>query len=289
MRNPILRLGYAGLCGDVAAWEAFGCDLFGLQAVPQGEELRLRADAREWRLAVRPDATPGLDYLGIEVGNHADLDGIASRLRAAGHAATDDSAVAKARGVQRLLATNAPDGTRLEFFIGAVTVSAPFVSPTGARFKTGEAGLGHVLMLVPDIEASLHFYMDVIGLRRSDSIEVAPGCDGHFLNGGLRHHIIALAQLPGITGFDHIYLEVEDLTTVGQAWDKVQAGAAPIARSIGQHANDPAVSFYVQSPSGFLFEYGCGSKLIDDPETWVETRWESAYLWGGTFGSHSVR
>jgi 3,4-dihydroxy-9,10-secoandrosta-1,3,5(10)-triene-9,17-dione 4,5-dioxygenase len=288
MGNPILKLGYAGFRGDTAEWERFGCDLFGLQAIRQLNELRFRADARAWRLAVRPSDNPGLDYLGIEVGTRDDLDGIASRLIVAGHEAIEDEDCAKRRNVQRLLRTHTPDGTKLEFFVGALTVSTPFSSPTGARFVTGEAGLGHVLLLVPDLQAALTFFTEVIGLRRSDSIEVAPGCDGHFLNGGLRHHIVALAQLPDVVGFDHIYLEVEDLTSVGQAWDKVMSGAAPIARSIGQHANDPAISFYVGSPSGFLFEYGCGSTLIDDPDTWVETRWESAYLWGGTFGTHAV-
>ena len=288
MGNPILKLGYAGFRGDLNKWERFGCDLFGLQAVRQAEELRFRADSRAWRLAVRLSDDPGLDYLGFEVAKREDLDGIAARLIAAGHEAVEDDACAKLRNVQRLLHTRAPDGTRLEFFVGALTVSVPFLSPTGARFVTGDAGLGHVLLLVADLPAALTFFTDVIGLRRTDSIEVAPGCDGHFLNGGLRHHIVALAEIPGLVGFDHIYLEVEDLTSVGQAWDEVMSGGAPIARSMGQHANDPALSFYVGSPSGFLFEYGCGSTLIDDPETWVETRWESAYLWGGTFGTHAV-
>jgi 3,4-dihydroxy-9,10-secoandrosta-1,3,5(10)-triene-9,17-dione 4,5-dioxygenase len=289
MGKPNLKLGYAGFRGEVDAWRKFACDIFGLQCAEGNGELRLRADARAWRLAIRPSRETGVDYLGFEVGSREDLDGIAARLRIAGNMVDEDPALAKARNVQRVVRTQAPDGTTLEFFIGALTSSAPFVSPTGAQFVIGAAGLGHVLLLVPDIGAALTFFTDVIGLRRSDSIEVAPGCDGHFLNGGLRHHIVALAQIPNVTGFDHIYLEVDDVATVGRAWDLVQGGAAPIARSIGQHANDPAISFYVSSPSGFLFEYGCGSKLIEDVETWVETRWESAYLWGGTFGSHSVR
>ena len=289
MPKALLKLGYAGFKGDLAAWRQFGCDIFGLQSVAAPDELRFRADSRAWRLAVRAADQPGLDYLGLEVATHEDLDAIVARLKAAGHEASEDPALAKRRDVQRLVATTAPDGTALELFIGALIVSTPFASPTGARFVTGEAGLGHVLLLVPDIDAALTFFTQVIGLSRSDSIEVAPGCDGHFLNGGHRHHIVALAKLPGVTGFDHIYLEVDDIVTVGQAWDRVQAGAAPVGRSLGQHANDPAISFYAGSPSGFLFEYGHGSRVIENPETWVETRWESAYLWGGTFGTHAIR
>ncbi|WP_374413617.1 VOC family protein [Novosphingobium colocasiae] len=290
MEKPVVRLGYAGFRGDRAEWQRFACDIFGLQAVPAHDdnELRLRADERAWRLAVRETGDPGLDYLGFEVANHEDLDGIMARLHAHGFAAQEDPSLARRRDVQRLVVTTAPDGTPLEFFIGGLIVSRPFASPTGARFVTGEAGLGHVLLIVPDAAEALRYFTQVIGLRRSDSIEVAPGCDGHFLNGGLRHHIVAVAEIPGLTGFDHIYLEVEDLVHVGQAWDKVSGGAAPVARSIGQHANDPAISFYTGSPSGFLFEYGCHSRLIPDVNTWVETRWESAYLWGGTYGTHAV-
>ena len=283
-----MRLGYAGFSGDMSAWEAFACGVFGLQAVRGDRELRLRVDNRAWRLAIRESDAPGVDYIGIEVATHEDLDGLVARLRANGCEATEDPLRAKDRNVQRLVATIGPDGTPLEFFLGGLIVSAPFASPTGARFVTGEAGLGHVLILVPDVNAALEFFTNVIGLTRSDSIEVVPGSDGHFLRGGLRHHIIAIAEIPGVTGLDHIYLEVEDMTTVGQAWDKVAGGAAPVGRSLGQHANDPALSFYTGSPSGFLFEYGCGSRVIDDPENWVETRWESAYLWGGTFGTHAI-
>ncbi|MEZ5689767.1 MAG: VOC family protein [Caenibius sp.] len=288
MQKPNLQLGYAGFRGDMKAWQEFACGIFGLQAVAAREELRLRVDNRAWRLAIRQAETGGVDYIGIEVATHEDLDGIVERLHANGYEANEAPELAKARDVQRLIVTTAPDGSVLEFFIGALIVSAPFASPTGARFVTGRAGLGHVLLLVPDVKAALHYFTEVIGLTRTDSIEVVPGCDGHFLRGGLRHHLIAIAEIPGVTGFDHIYLEVDNITTVGQAWDKVHGGAAPVGRSIGQHANDPALSFYTGSPSGFLFEYGCGSKIIDDPDNWVETRWESAYLWGGTFGTHAI-
>lgn len=288
MSKPNLRLGYAGFRGNIAAWESFGTTIFGLQACRRDHELRFRVDQRAWRIAVRESEDPGCDYIGLEVDTLEALDGIVQRLRQRGHKAEEDPALAKARDVYRLVRTMAPDGTPVELFVGGLTLSEPFASPTGARFVTGDAGLGHVLILVPDLDAALAFFVDAIGLRRTDSIEVVPGSDGHFLNGGKRHHVVALAHIPGVAGFDHIYLEVDRMSTVGRAWDKVMAGAAPVGRSLGQHANDPALSFYAVSPSGFLFEYGYGSTLIEDPESWVETRWESAYLWGGSFGSHAI-
>jgi len=281
MEKSAIRLGYAGFRGDLDAWEHFAGRIYGLQPVRERNVLRLWADER--------GDPVGLDYLGFEFGSLEALQLTANRLQASGFEATADADLAQRRNVASLIKTQAPDGTRLELFVGALTLSAPFASPTGARFVTGRSGLGHVLLLVPDIGAALAFFENCLGFSRSDVVVMGPGVDAHFLNGGHRHHVVALASLPGVTGFDHIFLEVDSVGTVGLAWDKVLAGAAPVARSLGQHANDPAMSFYAQSPSGFLFEYGCGSTIIGDPDSWIQTRWESPYLWGGTCGSHCVR
>lgn len=290
MSLSTLRLGYIGFRGDPAEWIRFASDVFGLQAIETDDGVRFRLDERMWRISVEAgEASPDPVFIGLEYDSHPALDEVVGRLRAAGYQAVEDRELAQVRNVGRLIRTSSPDGVNIELFMGALTLSTPFASPTGARFVTGEAGLGHVLLLVPDMEQALHFYETILGLNRSDVVEMGPGIDAHFLNGGHRHHVVALASLPGLAGFDHLFVEVDHLATVGLAWDKVLAGAAPVARSIGQHANDPALSFYVQSPSGNLFEYGYGSKIIENPERWVQTRWESAYLWGGQFGSHSVR
>ncbi|MEZ5687459.1 MAG: VOC family protein [Caenibius sp.] len=181
MERPTIRLGYAGFQGDMAQWRGFGSDLFGLQPIDGERELRFRIDERAWRIAVRQDDDPGLDYIGLEVDTHEALDAMAERLRHHGHPAEEDPELAARRQVYRLLRTESPDGTKIELVIGGLTLSEPFASPTGATFVAGDAGLGHVLLLVPDIDAALAFFVDVIGLRRSDSIEVVPGSDGHSL------------------------------------------------------------------------------------------------------------
>lgn len=288
MNQATIRLGYVGFRGNLAEWYRFGTEIFGFQAIDEGSTLRFRLDNRAWRILVE-SGLPGCAFIGLEVDTDATLDAIAARLVAAGYEAIEDKPLAISRQVVRLIRTVAPDGSVIELFKGAMTVSEPFVSPRGARFVTGEGGLGHVLLLVPDIERALYFFEAILGLQRTDSIVVAPGADGHFLNGGCRHHIVALAMLPGVSGFDHLYVEVDDMTAVGRAWDLVQGGAAPVARSLGQHANDPAFSFYTETPSGCLLEYGCGSTFVPDRSSWVQTRWESAYLWGGTFGTRKIQ
>lgn len=284
-----ISLGYIGFNGDPEQWKHFAQDIFGLQAVESDEGLLLRTDERDWRIAITPGAKDGLDYIGFEVGSETHLSALKENLENAGFSAEEDTNLARSRRVNRLVKTTAPDGTHLELFTCGLISCTPFSSPTGATFVTGDCGLGHVLLMVPDIQASLEFYRGVLGFRRSDVIEMGEGIDAHFLSGCKRHHVVALACIPEVSGFDHLFIEVDKSTTVGKAWDKVMSGAAPIARSLGQHANDPAFSFYVETPSGVLLEYGSGATVVDDPESWVESRWESPYLWGGTFGSRAVR
>lgn len=273
------RLGYAGFRGNHEKWKAFAGDLFGLQPM-DGPELLFRADEKAWRLRILDEEGAAVRFLGVELDDFDALDDLAIRLERAGHPASFDEDVAAARSVSRVLVTADPDGTPLEFYVGLMVANSPFQSPTGVTFTTGRAGLGHVLLSVSDIGRSLAFYRDLVGFRRSDILEMGGGMEGHFLNGGCRHHVVALAAVPDFVGLHHVFLEVDEISDVGRAWDRVQQADVPIVSRIGQHANDPALSFYVESPSGFAVEYGANSLKID-PATWTETRWDSPFIWGG--------
>lgn len=277
-----VRIGYIGIRGDKLAWSSFASEVFGMQA-HLAEELTLRVDEKEWRVRVCDEPGPPLRYLGLELDSFAELDALAGRLQTGGYNATIDTALARQRGASVLLSVQDPDDNHLEFFVGAMTALQPFASPLGVKFITGRSGLGHIGLSVSNLDRSLEFYRDIIGLRRSDILELGVGQEAHFLNGGCRHHVIALVVMPNLIGPHHIFMEVESITEVGLAWDRAQARNIPIVGKIGQHANDPAISFYVESPSGFAFEYGTGSLTID-PENWTETRWQTPHIWGGGRG-----
>jgi len=220
-------------------------------------------------------------FLGLEFDTDLHLEGVVRRLQRAQVSVTEDVGLAAIRNVKRVFRVVGPDDTPLELYVGGLISPDPFISPTGARFVTGRCGMGHVLLFTADVEAALHFYEKLIGFRRTDTVGPAPGVEGYFLNGGSRHHVIALLEVPGQAGLHHVFVEVDKIVTVGIAWDRVVAGAAPIVSTLGQHANDPALSFYVESPSEFAFEYGHGSLVIDDPAHWIQTRWDRPFLWGG--------
>ena len=74
-------------------------------------------------------------------------------------------------------------------------------------------------------------------------------------------------------------VQVDDVDTVGRAYDKILEGAAPLGATLGKHTNDEMISYYVKTPSGWEMEYGYGGLEIDE-ETWVPGRWSAAHFWG---------
>ena len=279
----VRTLGYCVVStGDLHAWETFATDLLGLQVAERTDDrLRLRNDAKAYRLEVRRGDAEGVTVLGWEVDGPADLAELAGALERAGYSVTRETReFARERGVTEVVSFDDPDGLRVELFYGQMNDKRKFVSPTGAQFVTGEGGLGHVFQLVREEEPYRSLYLDVLGFKLSDFIDFGP-IYGTFTHCNPRHHSFAFAPVPDAPqGIAHIMFEVDDIDVVGRAYDKVvKEKAAPLAISFGRHSNDQMLSFYVNSPSGFQIEYGTGGVLIDD-ETWRPSRYDVPNFWG---------
>jgi 3,4-dihydroxy-9,10-secoandrosta-1,3,5(10)-triene-9,17-dione 4,5-dioxygenase len=278
----VIGLGYVVVeTRDLDAWKAFACDLLGLQsALETPDRLLLRMDEKAYRLDIRRGDAEGDSVIGWEVKGPKELEEISALLESSGYSvkrASDDAV--KERQVSGLVEFDDSEGQRLELFWGLMESKQRFVSPTGARFVTGQGGMGHVFQFATDGAAQSKLYQDLLGFKLTDFIDFGPGLSGTFLHANRRHHSFAFAPFPGLTGIGHLMFEVDEIDLVGRAWDKVEEGAAPIAATFGKHTNDEMLSFYVQSPSGFQVEYGYGGKQIDDV-TWAPVRYDSASYWG---------
>jgi 2,3-dihydroxybiphenyl 1,2-dioxygenase len=284
MNASVKALGYAVVdTTDLEAWYRFGVELLGLQAAERTDDrLLLRMDEYAYRIDVRLADTDGVVALGWDVGNEAALDEITKRLADAGYAVShlgDDAAAA--RQVDALARFRDPDDNYdFELFWGLRNSTERFVSATGASFVAGALGLGHAFQVVTDEAAYRRLFFDLLGFRLSDHIDMPGGVSGVFTHCNPRHHSFAFAASPSRPkGIGHLMLEVDDLDTLGRAYDKVLDGAAPILSTFGKHTNDKMISMYVRSPSGFGIEYGNAGILIDD-DTWLPTRYDSAHYWG---------
>ncbi len=79
-------------------------------------------------------------------------------------------------------------------------------------------------------------------------------------------------------------IEVASLDDVGRAMDRCARRGAPASATLGRHANDLMVSFYVRTPGGFDIEYGTDGRLVNDA-TWVSQETTAISLWGHQWGS----
>jgi 2,3-dihydroxybiphenyl 1,2-dioxygenase len=278
-------ISYLGLdVPDVEAWLDFATDVVGLMPAvlpPPGEAAaHLKADDRQWRVALHHSATPGLRYAGFEVGSEADFAAALAHLERHDvpvHAGTPEEC--EARGVRGLVWLTDPSGVRIEVCWGP-TVDGGFVSPVGVpRFVTGSLGLGHYVVLTPDLDASMDFYCRVLGFRLTDYVLIGPGMSVQFLRCTARHHSVALTAVGPIAGLHHVMFEVDDIDQVGYALERATRGGHPITASLGRHKNDRMLSFYVRSPAGFEVEIGCGARLVDDA-TWVVNHFTGGDEWG---------
>jgi 3,4-dihydroxy-9,10-secoandrosta-1,3,5(10)-triene-9,17-dione 4,5-dioxygenase len=203
-----------------------------------------------------------------------------------------DEAELADRRVGGLLHADDPSGNSLEIFCGAIMDNRPAVSPYGNKFVTGDQGMGHVVLPVLSDEDTLSFYTDLLGFRLRDSMRMPGEFFGRpggqvwmrFLGCCPRHHSLALAPMDPAAGIVHLMMEVATLDDVGRALDRCTRRKAPISSTLGRHANDLMVSFYVQTPSGFDIEFGTDGQLVDDA-TWVSRESTAVSLWGHVFSA----
>jgi 3,4-dihydroxy-9,10-secoandrosta-1,3,5(10)-triene-9,17-dione 4,5-dioxygenase len=270
VKSEVAALGYVVITAkDLTAWREFAESVLGLQVgsqpapSPELETLYLRLDERSWRIAVEHGVDGGIGALGFEVASRDDFENLKSRLAAAGVVVKDAPEVAAHRRVLQLFQAKDPNGVPLEFFYGARTEQANFVSPRNAQFVTGTQGLGHVVLLVPEPDDTYDFYINLLGFRVSDVITVGP-LTTTFTSPNSRHHSLAFSGSMGMpVALQHIMLQVSDIDSVGRALDRVlDAGALQL--SLGRHSNDHMLSFYCSSPSGLAIEYACGGREVDD-------------------------
>lgn len=278
----VIGLGYVVIeAKDLGAWKQFACDLLGFQAsVETADRLKLRVDEKSYRLDIRRGNADSVAVLGWEVKGAEELEELRRSLEAHGFqvecAGTEQQ---RERGVSGLLQFRDPEGLAVELFYGLTNDPQPFISPKGVHFLTGSEGMGHAFQMVRDSEAYRRLYQEVLGFQLSDYIDFGPDIHATFVHANTRHHSFAWATIPNAPqGIGHLMFEVDDLDDVGRAWEKVEAGAAPVAATLGRHSNDEMLSFYARTPSGFQIEYGFGGKKI--APDWAPSRFTAASHWG---------
>jgi len=282
---------YVAQIENLSDWQRYAEDVLGMMVTPApGGGLYVKMDERPFRMLVVEG--PEARYLasGWELGSEKAFNAALESFERTGVSWQAGSAAEiEQRGVQALAILVDPSGNRHELSWGHRSDCLPFVSPQGVpRFLTGNMGLGHTVLPAPDFDATLAFAKDVLGFELSDIFNFRPDPSAppiriHFLHcRNARHHSLALAEFPAPSGCVHVMVEVDSMTEVGRAHDRLMAHNVKLSATLGQHLNDHMTSFYMKTPSGFDLEYGYGGLQVD----WAE---HSAFeftrvsIWGHDF------
>lgn len=296
MTIDIKSLGYVRVAStNPAEWEQFAEKVLGLARGrgPTEGNLYYRIDQVSARLVVVPSDVDRLEVSGWEVADHPALEAARQHLSAAGVPFKEGTAEELAdRRVQEMIRFSDPFDNVFEIFHGITYESRPVVTPYGARFVTGDQGMGHIVVPVHDDVEALRFYTEVLGFRLRDSMSMPGEFVGkpegskvwlRFLGVNPRHHSLAFLPMPNPSRCVHIMFEVDELDDVGRALERVRKHGAPLSATLGRHMNDEMVSFYVRSPAGFDVEFGTDGLQVDDSR-WVARESTAVSYWGHDFG-----
>jgi 2,3-dihydroxybiphenyl 1,2-dioxygenase len=288
--SDLKSLGYITVAtADIDRWRhfAFGVLGFAEGTGPDPSALYLRMDERAARIIVVPGATDRVLTVGWEVRDHVALQRVTAALDRAGVAFKQLSVdEAGDRRVEEVISFEDPSGTTLEVFHGAVLDHSPVITPFGAKFVTGDQGLGHVVVPATDPNAMFDFYTDVLGFRSRGAFRVPlPKEFGpvrvRFLGINERHHSMAIVPAahqrdPGVV---HVMVEVDTLDAVGRALDRINADGVQLSSTLGRHTNDKMVSFYVRAPGDWDIEFGTDGVRVDETYYTAEEITADSY-WG---------
>jgi 3,4-dihydroxy-9,10-secoandrosta-1,3,5(10)-triene-9,17-dione 4,5-dioxygenase len=288
--SELRSLGYITIStNDIDRWRRFAFDVLGF-AEGKGSDpsaLYLRMDERAARIVVVPGETDRVLTIGWEVRDHAALQRVKATLDGAGVAFKQVSVdEAEERRVEEAITFEDPAGHTLEVFHGPVLDHSPVITPFGAKFVTGDQGLGHVVVPAMDPNGLFDFYTEVLGFRSRGAFRVPlPKEFGpvrvRFLGINERHHSLAIVPAAHLRDprVVHIMVEVDTLDAVGQALDRVNAEGFQLSSTLGRHTNDKMVSFYVRAPGDWDIEFGTDGMRVDESYYTAEEITADSY-WG---------
>lgn len=284
----VSQLGYLGLSvSDGGKWRQFATNVLGFETQKGDDEgtFYLRMDDYHHRFLVHPGGNDDLAYIGWEVADAQALQALAARLEDAGvHVAAGTRDEADARRVLDFIKLEDPSGIPTEAYYGPLLDERPY-QPTRpiTGFRTGPMGMGHLVVYQRNLESSVAFYRDVLGLRISDYVHLATAhgvMTAVFFHCNSRHHSIAFVETPPLPKrINHFMVELKSLDDVGLGRDVCLKSGVPIPVDLGRHTNDRMFSFYMGNPSEFLVEYGWDGREVDD-SAWQVQHWTSGSIWG---------
>lgn len=283
---------------EPARWADYGTQVLGMMDVSaklrsgSDDSVYLKMDDRPYRIVVNKSDQDSYAASGWEVAGPQEFAAAIHTLEKHKVAFERASAeLAARRRVQDLVLFADPDGNRHELYWGPVSDFAPFASPVGIKsFVTGDQGFGHTVLPAPSFDKCAAFYTDVMGFGLSDLMKVRftpdpaePEKRLWFMHCNERHHSLAIFESPMPAGCVHVMVEADCIDEVGRALDRMKAHNVKLTGTLGRHANDHMVSFYMLTPSNFMLEFGAEGRTISDWSRYSPFQSTVNSFWGHDF------
>ena len=152
-----------------------------------------------------------------------------------------------------------------------------------ASYRPRPTRLGHLVLKVRDIDRSLAFYTEVVGLEVSDWIDHTMV----FLRAGEDHHDLALLQLPPghsdipeghYPAVEHFSYRLETLEEMEQVADMLVARGIIIDRGIGKHGPGANSFLVFRDPDGNNVEFYTDMTQITPGQPYEPAVWDGKDL-----------
>ena len=143
--------------------------------------------------------------------------------------------------------------------------------------------MSHVLIFTKDVETSLKFYAEVLGLRLSESSgEEKLGIAFMHSPHGSDHHLLAFLGDANY-GFHHSSWTVESIDKVGLGMKQMNEAGHTYGWGVGRHVLGSNYFRYTRDPWGSYVEYSYDIDFVPHDHDWPSKNHppqDSFYLWG---------
>jgi catechol-2,3-dioxygenase len=138
--------------------------------------------------------------------------------------------------------------------------------------------LGHLVLRVKDLENSIAFYQDIVGLSVSDRV----GKRMAFMRAGADHHDLALVQMSDtdiansnsmFTNVEHFAYQVSDYSAIEAATKILQENSIEITRGPGKHGSGENCFIVFKDPDGNNIEFYSDMRQITPDKPYTPTVW----------------
>jgi catechol-2,3-dioxygenase len=239
-----------------------------------GGSLYLSCNEKHHEIQLTTAERPGLDHIGLEVEEEADLGRVRDALAAAG--ARILSETPEEPGLGKAIRAVGPSGLVLELYteMAREPLSVEHYMPQLAR------RFGHVTLLTTERLEMQRFLVDVLGFRVTDVLADRV-C---WLRCDTDHHGIALREHTR-NAIHHYAFQLEDWGTIERYCDNLARLGRRLVWGPGRHGPGRNLFTYLPDPDNTIVEaYADLLQVIDEhsyrPIDWSEPGNDALNLWG---------